>query len=139
MTSNVAYGQYSKILILGGGIMYPEQEYALEIKSVLEGGGWPCPSQSFGIRRVPRPSSAWAGSLTSRNHQSVRFESSASRRVRRTGKGAAGAVVRVGPTQVERYSGTERAIEESGIAADRSARIRSACGRHRADYVAGPG
>jgi hypothetical protein len=37
MTSNAAYWQYGKILILGWEIMYPEQKYVFETKPVLAG------------------------------------------------------------------------------------------------------
>ena len=49
------------------------------------------------------------------------------------------AVEGVGRTQVKRYSGAERATEESGIAADRSAKARSVFRRYCADNVAGSG
>src|SRR6266404_8109680 len=45
----------------------------------------------------------------------------------------------MGPTQVKRYSGVERTTEESGIAADRSAKARPLFSGCCSDQVAGSG
>src|SRR5258706_2322312 len=45
----------------------------------------------------------------------------------------------MGPTQVKRYSGAERTTEESGTAADRSAKARSVFSRRCSDHIAGSG
>src|ERR1019366_6925453 len=92
--------------------------------------------------RRPQPgSSEWRPQRARQcsRYRRRRADDSASRNVRRTGQGAGRAVVRVGPTQVEKYSGTERATEEGGIAADRSAEAGTRSSRSDPDNLAGPG